>query len=251
MEQYINKIINADCMDILKQLPDKSVDLVLTDPPYGTTVCKWDKIIPMEILWAEFKRIIKENGCVVICGAEPFSSMVRTSNLKMYRYDWIWDKGTHSNPLLAKKQPLRVYENICVFYKKQPTYNPQMIQGKPYKKDYGYKKHHTETLGSIILFDNNNLTGKRYPVNIIKIGQPKNNRKYNHPTQKPVALFEYMVKTYTNENDVVLDCFSGSGTTAVACRNLKRRFICIEKDPEYWEASCERLEQEQRQQTLF
>lgn len=249
MEQYINKIINADCLDILKQLPDKCVDLVLTDPPYGTTACKWDKVVSIEQLWAELKRIIKNNGCIIICGSEPFSSMVRTSNLKMYRYDWIWEKTKYSNFLCLKNQPAKNYENLMVFYNHIPTYNPQMLKGKPYTEKGNRKQNSNQQKLGVKQISPKQNNGTRYPNQTIF--SPNGNNFNIHPTQKPIALFEYMVKTYTNENDLVLDCFSGSGTTAVACHNLKRRFICIEKDPEYWKASCERLEQAQRQQTLF
>lgn len=249
LDDLIGKITCADCLDILKQLPDKCVDLVLTDPPYGTTVCKWDKIIPMEILWTEFKRIIKENGCIVICGAEPFSSMVRTSNLKMYRYDWIWEKTKYSNFLCLKNQPAKNYENLMVFYNKQPKYNPQMLKGKPYKDKGRMRTLNRQQKIGVKEYKSIANNGTRYPNQTILF--PNGNNNNIHPTQKPVALFEYMVKTYTNENDLILDCFSGSGTTAVACHNLHRRFICIEKDTEYWKASCERLKQAQRQQTLF
>lgn len=234
----------GDCLEVMKQIPDKSVDMILCDLPYGSTDCKWDTVIPFDKLWEQYNRIIKDNGVIVLFGTEPFASHLRMSNLKMYKYDWVWNKGTHSNPLLAKKQPLRVYENICVFYKKQPTYKPQMVQGKPYKKDYGYKPHNTETFGKTILKDNDNLTGLRYPINIISVGQPKNNRQYNHPTQKPVALCEYLIKTYTNQNDLVLDNCMGSGTTGVACKHLNRNFIGIELDENYFEIAKNRIESE-------
>lgn len=228
------QLYQGDCLEIMKQIPDKSVDMILCDLPYGTTACKWDTVIPFDKLWEQYNRIIKDNGAIVLFGSEPFSSALRMSNIKNYKYDWVWDKGTHSNPLLANKQPLRVYENICVFYKKQPTYNAQMGNGKPYKKDYGYKPHSTESFDNVILKDKDNKTGVRYPVNIIYFGQNKNNRQYQHPTQKPVALCEYLIKTYTTENDVVLDNCMGSGTTGVACKHLNRNFIGIELDPNYF-----------------
>lgn len=245
------QLYQGDCLEVMKQIPDKSVDMILCDLPYGSTACPWDVVIPFDKLWEQYKRIIKDEGVVCLFGTEPFASKLRTSNLKQYRYDWVWDKGTHSNPLLAKKQPLRVYENICVFYKKSGKYNPQMEQGQPYKKDYGYDKHSTETLGKIILIDSDNKTGLRYPKNIIKIGQNKNNRKFSHPTAKPVALCEYLIKTYTNENDVVLDNCAGSMTTGVACQNLNRNCILIEKDEKYFEIGKKRLfENEPTQLTL-
>ena len=235
------KLYNGDCLEVMKTLPEHSVDMILCDLPYGSTACKWDIIIPFDKLWEHYKRIIKDKGIICLFGNEPFASHLRLSNLKWYRYDWCWDKGTHSNPLLAKKQPLRIYENICVFYKSSGTYNPQMEQGKPYKKDYGYDKHSTETLGKIVLIDSDNLTGLRYPRNIIKFGQNKNNRKFSHPTQKPVALLEYLIKTYTNEGDLVLDNTMGSGSTGVACVNTNRAFIGIELEKKYYDIAHNRI----------
>jgi site-specific DNA-methyltransferase (adenine-specific) len=225
----------------MKQIPDKSVDMILCDLPYGTTACKWDTVIPFDKLWEQYNRIIKDNGVICLFGTEPFASKLRISNIKYYRYDWVWNKGSHSNPLLAKKQPLRVYENICVFYKKQSKYIPQMVQGTPYKKDYGYKKHSTDSFGKTILIDRDNNTGLRYPKNVINIGQNKNNRATQHPTQKPVALCEYLIKTYTNEGDVVLDNCMGSGTTGVACKNLGRKFVGIELDTGYFKVAENRI----------
>jgi site-specific DNA-methyltransferase (adenine-specific) len=244
------QLYQGDCLEVMKQIPDKSVDMILCDLPYGSSACSWDIVIPFDKLWEQYNRIIKDDGVICLFGNEPFASKLRTSNLKYYRYDWIWDKGTHSNPLLAKKQPLRVYENICVFYKKFGKYNPQMEQGKPYKKDYGYEKHSTETLGNTVLVDKDNHTGMRYPKNIIKIGQNKNNREFSHPTAKPVLLCEYLIKTYTNENDIVLDNCMGSGTTGVACKRLNRNFIGIELDPKYFKIAEERIENEPTQLTL-
>lgn len=243
-------LYQGDCLEVMKQIPDKSVDMILCDLPYGATVCKWDTIIPFDKLWEQYNRIIKDNGAIVLFGNEPFSSRLRMSNIKNYKYDWVWDKGTHSNPLLANKQPLRVYENICVFYKKQPKYHPQMVQGTPYKKDYGYEKHYTDSFGKTVLIDRDNSTGLRYPKNIISIGQNKNNRDVRHPTQKPVALCEYLIKTYTDENDIVLDSCMGSGTTGVACKHLNRNFVGIELDPNYFEIAKNRIENEPTQLTL-
>ena len=253
IKELENKIINADCMDILKQLPDKCVDMILCDLPYGTTACKWDTIIPFEPLWEQYNRITKDNAPIVLFGQEPFSSLMRTSNLKMYRYDWVWEKERGSNVLCVKWMPFKIHENIMVFYKNKPTYNPQMCQrtGKEIKPNHPKNGK----VGKLIY--SSGLTPKPYKDNGFRY--PKSIIKFNrdilvsnlHPTQKPVALCEYLIKTYPNENDLVLDNCSGSGTTAIACQRLKRRFICIEKDPEYWKASCKRLEDEQRQGVLF
>jgi len=232
----------GDCLEIMKDIPDKSIDLILCDLPYGTTVCKWDTIIPFDLLWKQYERIAKNNCAIVLNASQPFTSLLITSNLKLFKYVICWNKKTHSNPLLAKKQPLRIIEDICIFYKKQPIYNPQMIKGKPYKRDYNYDKHLTDTKGNVKLFSTDNLTGLRYPKNLIEIPLNKNNREYNHPTQKPVALIEYLIKTYSNENDLVLDNCMGLGTTGVACKNLGRSFIGIELDEKYFELAKSRIE---------
>ena len=237
------KLYNGDCLEVMDQLIKDGikVDAIITDPPYGTTACKWDSVIPLDKMWERLKLLRKDNTPIVLFGSEPFSSYLRMSNIKEYRYDWVWNKKTHSNPLLSNKQPLRVYELISVFYKKFGLYNPQKKDGIPYKKDYGYEKHGTDSFGGAILVDKNNISGKRYPINIIDIPQPKNNRKYNHPTQKPVALMEYLIKTYTNEGDTVLDFTMGSGTTGVACKHLNRNFIGIELDEKYYNIALERI----------
>lgn len=252
IDQYINKIINADCLDILRTLPDKCIDLVLTDPPYGTTNCKWDSVVSFDNLWRELKRVRKDNCAILIFGQEPFSSYLRLSNIAEYKYDWKYQKVLPTGYLNAKKQPMRCYEDVCVFYGKQPVYNPQKTTGHKNKKTHSvYSK---ENDGSRVygkekrdIYYN---SSERYPVDIQVFNNGVQKDKI-HPTQKPVSLFEYLILTYSNENDIVLDCFSGSGTMAVACHNLHRRFICIEKDPEYWQASVERLENVQRQLLLF
>ena len=243
------QLINDDCLQALPKIPDKSIDLILTDPPYGTTACKWDSIIPFEPMWKELKRIIRDNGCIALFGSEPFSSSLRMSNIKQFKYDWIWQKDNSTGFANAKKQPLRKYENISIFYKKQPTYNPQMTKGKPYKTKNGIRKNSTKTLSgdkiqgknkanivSYFRVKNNNL-GTRYPVNIINYKRERG----LHPTQKPIALLEYLIKTYTNENDTVLDFTMGSGSTGVACKNLNRNFIGIELDKTYFNIAKERI----------
>jgi site-specific DNA-methyltransferase (adenine-specific) len=230
----------GNCLELMKEIPDKSIDMILTDLPYGSSSCKWDNVIPFEPLWEQYNRIIKDNGAIVLFGNEPFSSQLRMSNMKMYKYDWKWDKCTHSNPLLAKKQPLRVYEDIMVFYKKQPTYNPQMTQGLPYKKDYNYKEHRN-SITNIRMIDKDNETGLRYPVNIIKFPMSRNNQERLHPTQKPVTLLEYLIKTYTNEGETVLDSCAGSGSCGVAAINTNRNFIGIELDEKFFEVAKNRI----------
>ncbi len=235
------KLIHGDCLLEMQNIADKSIDMICCDLPYGVSACAWDVVIPFDELWAQYNRIIKDNGAIVLFGSEPFSSCLRVSNLKAYRYDIIWNKKTHSNPLLAKKQPLRIFENICVFYKKSPTYNPQMTKGKPYKKDYNYDEH-KNSINNITMVVNDNKSGDRYPLNIIEYPLSRNNRVRLHPTQKPVELLEYLIKTYTNEGDLVLDNCMGSGSCGIACKNLNRDFIGIEKEKEYFDISKERNE---------
>ncbi len=234
-------LIKGDCLEVMKTIPDGSIDAIITDPPYGTTACKWDSVIDFGLMWEQLNRIIKPNGAIVLFGSEPFSSALRMSNIKNYKYDLIWDKVLHSNPLIAKKQPLSAHENISLFYKKQPTYNPQMSNdGKEIKRG-GNSIGNSETKGGAKIFRGADSTKKRYPKKIITFSNA--NKKNNlHPTQKPVALMEYLIKTYTNEGEIVLDFTMGSGTTGVACKNLNRSFIGIEQDDKYFEIAKERIE---------
>ena len=230
-------LFNGDCLEVMKDIPDGSVDLILTDPPYGTTACKWDSIIPFDLMWEQLNRIIKPNGAIVLFGSEPFSSALRMSNIKNYKYDWKWDKVRGSNFATVKKRPFNSFEDIAIFYKKQPIYNPQMWKGEPYEQKQGYVGEAKQTglkRKEVITKSN----GDRYPLSIIR------NSKENglHPTQKPVALLEYLIKTYTNENETVLDFTMGSGTTGVACVNTNRKFIGIEKDEGYFKIAKERIE---------
>jgi len=232
----INEVYQGDCLEVMKDIPDKSVDMILCDLPYGTTACKWDTIIPFEPLWKQYKRIIKDNGAIVLTASQPFTSALVMSNPKMFKYELIWEKQKGSNPLLAKKQIMKSHENIVIFYKSQPTYNPQFEQGTPYirkgdcsvkSENYGLPKNKVYDLGS--------KDGRRYPKSILRFSNEGMNANNLHPTQKPVALFEYLIKTYTNDGDLILDNCAGSGTTGVACKNLNRNFILIEKEPKYVE----------------
>jgi len=311
------KLIQGDCLEEMKNIPDGSVDLVLTDPPYGTTACKWDSIIPLEPMWEQLKRIIKPNGAIVMTASQPFTAILITSNIKMFRYGWVWEKEQGVNFMLAKKNPMKVHEDICVFYLDEAevkgrspllkefrdyfskekerlnltaeqiklclgnnmgghyftngvqwtfptlenyvkmqslggfsqdwhrmkldidsincrvTYNPQMTEGSPYVSGRGYSGSVT---GNVKKVQTKN-GGKRYPRSIQKF----NRETGMHPTQKPVALMEYLIKTYTNENETVLDFTMGSGTTGVACKKLNRNFIGIELDPEYFEIAKKRI----------
>ena len=231
---------HGDCLEIMKDIPDKSIDMILADLPYGTTACKWDTIIPFEPLWEQYERVIKDNGAIVLTARQPFTSMLITSNKKMFRQTWVWDKVIGVNFMNAKKMHIQGFEDICVFYKKLPTYNPQMEEGTPFK-DSRETKHRTETeaLGSRAKYTPQNNNGTRYPRGIIRFSA--RNNKPLHPTQKPVALLEYLIKTYTNENETVLDNVMGSGSTGVACINTNRNFIGIELDEDYFEIAKKRI----------
>ena len=225
-----------DCVEGMKYIDDKSIDMILCDLPYGTTRNKWDSIIPLEPLWEQYKRIIKDNGAIVLTAQTPFDKVLGASNLDMLRYEWIWEKDNATGHLNAKKMPMKKHENILVFYKKLPQYNPQFTEGKPYVVKRGRKSTNygddVEGYDGITKSD-----GKRYPTSILRF----NKETGLHPTQKPVALFEYLIKTYTNEGETVLDNCMGSGTTAVACINTNRNFIGIELDEGYFKIAKERI----------
>ena len=242
-ERY--KLYNGDCLEIMDKLIEEGVkvDCVLTDPPYGTTQCKWDTIIPFDEMWKRLNKLIKPNGAIVLFGNEPFSSALRMSNIKNYKYDWIWEKEQGINQLNAKRMPLKNYENICVFYKKPCLYNPQMTQGKPYKADRcTFSKNIESTYGKQVDRVVTVNDGYRYPLTIIKFNRELSSKKRVHPTQKPILLMEYLIKTYTNENELVLDFTMGSGSTGVACLNTDRKFIGIELDENYFEIAKNRIE---------
>ena len=237
-----NTVHQGDCLELMKDIPDGSVDMILADLPYGTTNCKWDTIIPFEPLWEQYKRIIKPNGAIVLTASQPFTSALVMSNPKMFKYELIWDKVQGKQPFLAKIQPMKSHENIIVFAKSKTKYNPQMWKGKPYTdKRAGQLIKTTHWVGHKRMDYENK--SDRYPITIIKANNP--NRAGQHPTQKPVALFEYLIKTYTNEGDLVLDNVAGSGTTGVACQNTGRNFILMEQEPEYVEIIKQRLANEQ------
>ena len=231
------KLINGDCLEVMKGIPDKSIDCIVCDPPYGTTACKWDSIIPFEPLWEQYNRIIKDNGAIVLFGSEPFSSALRMSNIKNYKYDWVWNKALAGNGILAKKQPLKIHENIMVFHSK--IYQPQMTKGK-FRKKMGLKENEITGGDSFSEEYSNDLY---YPKSIIDFSAGGLRRGRLHPTQKPVDLLSYLIKTYTNEGETVLDNCMGSGSTGVACINTNRKFIGIELDEKYFKISCERVKQ--------
>ncbi len=240
----INTVLHGDCLELMKDIPDKSIDMILCDLPYGTTACKWDTIIPFEPLWGQYKRIVKDNGAIVLTASQPFTSALVMSNVKMFRYEWIWDKTRGTNFQLANKNPMKSHENILVFYKKLPIYNPQFWYSTPYeRKAQESRKNKTTILGDSSASSYRPTTisdGKRFPLSIIR-EKLHNNSTNLHPTQKPVALFEYLIKTYTNEGDLVLDNCAGSFTTAIAAENSKRNWICMEQLKEYCEIGKKRI----------
>jgi len=233
------QLMHGNCLELMKSIPDGSIDAIITDPPYGTTACKWDSVIPFDLMWDQLNRIIKPNGAIVLFGSEPFSSALRMSNIKDYKYDWIWEKQQGTGHLNAKRQPLRKTENICVFYNNQCVYNPQMVgdEVRTIKRKGTLSKN--ENYGKHLEIASSTYIG-RYPVNIINESTPKTGI---HPTQKPVLLMEYLIKTYTNENETVLDFTCGSGSTGVAAKNLNRNFIGIEMDENYFNIAKTRINQ--------
>lgn len=238
------QLYQGDCLEVMKNIPDKSVDLVLTDPPFGTTACKWDSVIPLEPMWKELKRIIKKNGAIVLFGAEPFSSQLRLSNLDWFKYDWIWEKSKCGSAFTSKYRPQSKHEIISVFGKGRVNYYPQMEEGEPYKRTRKVNngdKPNNHKLGVTSESETVN-TGYRYPSTVQFFQQRWRRQDQVHPTQKPVALMEYLIKTYSNEGDVVLDFCAGSGTTGVAAKNLNRDFIGIEMDEGYFKVAKERIE---------
>lgn len=250
-------IIQGDCLEVMKDIEDKSVDMILCDLPYGTTACAWDSVIPLDKLWVQYKRIITDIGCIALFGSEPFSTALRYSNLDMFKYDWIWEKGRASGFVHAKNKPLKCHEIISIFSKgttvhanqskNRMNYFPQMEKGDPYIKkitrpNTGKINHVPSKSNTNFVGQTNINSGERYPRSILKFSM--HNVGNFHPTQKPLALCEYLIKTYTNEGELVLDNCLGSGTTAVACKKLKRQCIGIEKEEKYIEISKKRLQNE-------
>lgn len=234
------QLIHGDCLEEMKKIPDGSIDLVLTDPPYGTTACKWDTVIPFEPMWEQLKRVTKKNGAIVLFGSQPFTSALVMSNPKMFKYEWVWGKGRGTGFQIVKYKPLVSHENILVFGDGRITYNPQMRErDKPrISKNKGTTRQMLVSNGKE--YQAEKALDKKYPITELQF--PNNDQKNkHHPTQKPVSLMEYLIKTYTNEEETVLDFTMGSGTTGVACKNLNRNFIGIELDREYYEIAQKRI----------
>lgn len=240
-------LLQGDCLELMKDIPDKSIDLILCDLPYGTTRNSWDEVIPFDKLWAQYNRIIKDNGAILLFAQGKFYVNLVNSNMKMFRYDLVWDKELVSGFLNAKRMPLRRHEQVAVFYKHLPTYNPQFTQGKPlHSKGTSYKEKEltNNNYGDFKATDDDRAgSTEKYPTSIMKFQKPHPSVCV-HPTEKPVALLEYLVKTYTNEGDVVLDNCMGSGSTGVACQNTNRKFIGMELDEDYYKLACERIKKE-------
>ena len=231
----------GDCLELMRQIPDRSIEMILCDLPYGTTRNKWDNNIPLDDLWRNYKRIVKENGAIVLFAQTPFANVLGASNLDMLKYEWIWEKPQGTGHLNAKKMPMKSHENILVFYERLPTYNPQWEWGKPYTStthstrhstNYGKQKDNITTISD----------GRRYPKDVLRFGKTPFD-KHLHPTQKPVALLEYLIKTYTNEGETVLDNCMGSGSTGVACVNTGRSFIGMELNEQYFNIAQKRIEE--------
>ena len=238
----INEIHQGDCLELMKHIPDKAIDAIISDLPYGTTACSWDTIIPFEPLWKQYKRIIKDNGAIVLTASQPFTSALVMSNPDWFKYDLIWDKELATGFLNANRMPLRSHEEVLVFYKSQPIYNPQKNIGEK-NHSRGKNKCKTNNLYGYHKIAEDNFTELKHPKSVLNI-RKEHPSKTIHPTQKPVALFEYLIKTYTSEGDLVLDNCAGSGTTGVACKRINRNYILIEKEEKYCSIARERLRQE-------
>ena len=235
------KLLHGDCLKLMKDIPSGSVDLVLCDPPYGTTDCSWDSVLPFDQLWAEYDRVLKPNGAAVLFAAQPFTTQLIGSNRKAFRYCWYWLKNQPSGFAYARYQPMRKVEDVCVFYRHYPTYNPQGLQEITHKKTRRKKTPPREGVYKMsTLLDEYTPRYTNYPKNVLQF----NSERGYHPTQKPVPLLEYLVKTYTNEGDTVLDNCAGSGSTGVACVRTNRHFIGIEQNKVYFDVAQKRIEEE-------
>jgi DNA modification methylase len=238
-----SKLILGECIEEMKKLEKESIDMILCDLPYGTTQCSWDSIIPFKDLWEQYERIIKSNGAIILTAAQPFTSSLVMSNTKLFRYSLVWEKSKSTGYLNSKKMPMRAHEDILVFYKKLPTYNPQMVQGVPYDKGVAHRptEVYREQKGEIHVKNENGL---RYPRSVQYFKTAESEGKVYHPTQKPIKMFEWLIKTFSNENDVVLDNCLGAGTTAIAALRTNRKYVGIEISEEYYNISKERLSME-------
>lgn len=244
----MSQALHGDCLELMREVPTGSVDMILCDLPYGTTACKWDTIIPFAPLWEQYKRIIKPNGAIVLTASQPFTSALVMSNISWFKHEWIWEKDRASNFLNAKSCPMKYHESVLVFGSGKIVYNPIKTSGhKPTNKS-GFRKKVTEVYG---FFDNQIQGGHtdRFPKSVQKFNTHNSAHQIVHPTQKPVALFEYLIKTYTNEGETVMDNCAGSGTTAIACLNTNRNYIVMEKEPQYFQTITDRIAKWHEQNT--
>ena len=231
LENYLNRVIEGDCLEVMKKIPENSIDMVLCDLPYGTTQNKWDSIIPLDLLWKEYQRIVKDTGAIVLNSQGVFTARLILSNEKLFKYKIVWEKSKATNFLNAKKQPLRKHEDICVFYKKQPDYTPQMSKGEPYTK--GVRKNQlTGSYGDFSAIEVKSEDGARYPTDVVYFKTAESEGDVYHPTQKPIALGQYLIKTFSKPGDVILDNTCGSGSYLIAALREDRDFIGIEKNAE-------------------
>jgi site-specific DNA-methyltransferase (adenine-specific) len=236
-------LLNGDCLALLPTLAAGSIDLILVDLPYGTTACKWDAVIPFAPLWSQYRRVAKKNAAMVFTSSQPFTTQLIASNIGEFRYCWVWEKEQGINFLFSKKQPMKVHEDVPVFYAAQPTYNPQMTKGTPYISGDGCTGETLKGFAKKVITRNEGL---RFPRTVQKF----NRETGLHPTQKPLALMEYLVRTYSNEGETVLDNCMGSGTTGVACAKTGRKFVGIELDPTYFEIAKKRIEEAEHEYSL-
>ena len=223
----------------MQRIPDKSIDMILCDPPYGTTKNKWDSVLPLEEMWAQYERVIKDRGAIVLFSQQPFTATLISSNLKLFRYEWVWRKPTATGFLNANRMPLKAHENILVFYKHLPTYHPQKWYSKPYGKTRC--RSFTSNYGNYVDVISESVDGARYPHDVIEFSNCQGQERGKHPTQKPIALLEYLINTYTDRGGLILDNCIGSGSTAVACINTGRKYIGFEIDPAYYQIAQQRI----------
>ena len=255
------QLMFGDCLERMKEIPDNSIDMILCDLPYGVLNksnpdAKWDCILPFDKLWNEYDRVIKDNGAIVLFGQGMFTAKLMISNIELWRYNLIWDKNAKTGFLNAGRMPLRQHEDIMVFYKRLPIYNPQMIKSNPHERNHGKGKNNHKPVNQCygtFISTPTTMSDYKYPTSIIRIPKDHLFGKFYHPTQKSVNLLEYLIKTYTNENNLVLDNTMGSGSTGVACVNTNRKFIGIELDEKYYDISCKRIKNaiSDKKQLLF
>ncbi len=239
----LNRLYNEECLNGMDKLPDSCIDMVFCDLPYGTTNCSWDSVLDLKTLWRQYNRVVKDNGAVILTAAQPFTSVLILSNIKYFKYCWVWEKSKATGYLNSKSMPLRSHEDVCVFYRNPPVYNPQMVSGIPYNK--GTALRETDVYGKQASTTVESKDGMRFPRTNLYFKTAESEGEVIHPTQKPVALIEYFIKTYSIKGDIVLDNCMGSGSTAIACLNLRRNYIGFELETKYYHKALKRLNKHQ------